>query len=109
METEPRKIEIYRTRDGKAPYTDWYHSLNIDVQKKIYTRMKRVIGGNVGDHHSEGKGVWALIFDYGPGYRIYYGLHGNTLVLLLNGGSKKRQNHDIALAQKYWEDYKAND
>lgn len=75
---------------------------------EYFSRMKRVAEGNFGDHHAEGKGVWALIFDYGPGYRVYYGLNGNTLVLLLNGGTKKRQDRDIALAQKYWEDYKAN-
>lgn len=42
---------------------------------------------------------------YGPGYRIYFGKDGNKVVILLTGGTKKRQSRDIALAQEYWADY----
>ncbi|MEP7235699.1 MAG: hypothetical protein ABI778_10420 [Ignavibacteriota bacterium] len=47
--------------------------------------------------------------DVGPGYRIYYGLDGDRIVLLLSGGDKKTQTKDIALAEKYWNDYKTNE
>jgi putative addiction module killer protein len=108
MEAKPRKIEIYQTREGRKPYCDWFDTLDLEVRKKIDIRMKRVQAGNFGDHHGEGRGVWALIFDFGPGYRVYFGLQGGTLVLLLCGGQKKRQGRDIVLAHKYWEDYRAN-
>jgi len=72
------------------------------------TRFKHIENGNLGDHHSEGKGVWAFIYDFGPGYRVYYGLTDEQkIVLLLSGGGKKRQNRDIQKAIEYWEDYKA--
>ncbi len=38
--------------------------------------------------------VVAILF--GPGYRLYYGREGNTLVILLGGGTKARQARDIA-------------
>lgn len=47
-----------------------------------------------------------LRIDYGPGYRIYYGRRGNDTVMLLAGGTKARQHHDIEIAQRYWQDCK---
>ena len=44
--------------------------------------------------------------DFGPGYRIYFGKDGNRLIILIAGGTKKRQDKDIAEAVKFWSDYK---
>ena len=44
--------------------------------------------------------------DFGPGYRLYFGRDGDSLVILLAGGTKRRQQHDIAMAQARWADYK---
>jgi putative addiction module killer protein len=41
-----------------------------------------------------------------PGYRIYFGKDGARLIVLLGGGTKKRQPDDIAMALTRWEDYK---
>jgi putative addiction module killer protein len=53
-----------------------------------------------------GEGVWELRIDYGPGYRIYFGKKGTTIVILLTGRDKKSQDRDIAKAKKYWLDCK---
>ena len=37
---------------------------------------------------------------------MYFGKDGETLVILVAGGTKKRQAQDIALAQERWSDYK---
>ena len=50
-------------------------------------------------------GLFELKINYGPGYRIYFGLDGDALVVLLCGGDKSSQNRDIDLARKYWMDY----
>jgi putative addiction module killer protein len=53
-----------------------------------------------------GKGVMEYRVDFGPGYRIYFGRSGKEMVILLAGGSKRRQQADIAVAQARWADYK---
>ncbi|WP_308434467.1 type II toxin-antitoxin system RelE/ParE family toxin [Thalassobaculum fulvum] len=39
-----------------------------------------------------------LRVDHGPGYRLYLARHGETVVVLLCGGDKRRQSRDIARA-----------
>jgi putative addiction module killer protein len=53
-----------------------------------------------------GGGIAELRLDFGPGYRIYYGRDGETLVVLLGGGTKRRQQEDIKTAQALWLEYK---
>ena len=53
-----------------------------------------------------GEGVFELRIDFGPGYRVYYGLDSKTLVILLVGGTKKQQAREVEMAQTYWKTYK---
>ena len=62
--------------------------------------------GNLGDYRSVGEGVCELKIDYGPGYRVYFGQIGSTIVLLLCGGNKSTQEQDIRRAIEYWTDYR---
>lgn len=54
-----------------------------------------------------GQGVAEYRIDFGPGYRIYIGQDGEMLIILLGGGTKKRQSADIQLARQRWQEYKA--
>lgn len=58
------------------------------------------------DHKGVGAGVYEYRIDFGPGYRIYFGKDGDQLVILLAGGTKKRQDADIRTAKEHWRDYK---
>jgi putative addiction module killer protein len=71
------------------------------------TAVLRVEMGNLASVKSVGRGVSELRLDFGPGYRVYFGRDGERLVILLCGGSKRRQQADIEDAQAYWSDYKA--
>lgn len=62
--------------------------------------------GNPGDFKSVGGGVFELRLTFGPGYRVYFGRDGDDFVILLAGGTKQRQQEDIAVAQTRWTDYK---
>ena len=62
--------------------------------------------GNFSNVKGVGSGVFEYRIDFGPGYRIYLGKDGDRLVILLGGGTKKRQNTDIAMAIARWQDYK---
>ena len=46
------------------------------------------------------------MIDWGPGYRVYLGKDGDKLVILLGGGTKKRQQKDIDRAKELWLEYK---
>jgi putative addiction module killer protein len=102
-------IEIFRYQleDGKEPVSDWLLSLkDKQAQAKIRIRIKRFETGNFGDSESVGDGVQELREHLGAGYRVYFGRHGKTVVILLCGGTKKSQPADIKNAKEYWADWK---
>lgn len=61
--------------------------------------------GNFGDVKPVGEGVSERRIDYGPGYRLYFGRDGERLVILLAGGTKRRQQRDIDRAKAAWREY----
>ncbi len=78
----------------------WFEKLK-DRKAKIRITARLVAiqeNGHFGDHKSVGGAVSELRFHFGPGYRIYYTLRGQELVLLLGGGDKDTQEKDIAKA-----------
>ena len=106
MEVQPREIRNYQTLDGRKPFREWLDDLRDNRAKvRIEKRLDRVELGNLGDYRFVGEGVWELKIDYGPGYRVYFGQVGSTLILLLCGGDKSSQSQDILTAQDYWKDY----
>ncbi|TRT59660.1 MAG: type II toxin-antitoxin system RelE/ParE family toxin [Microcystis aeruginosa Ma_QC_C_20070703_M131] len=108
MATQPREIERYVTADGQIPFDNWFDSIRVSkTQTIISKRLDRVRMGNLGDYRSVGGGVFELRIDYDPGYRIYFGQVGTTIVLLLCGGDKSSQIKDIRQAQEYWRDYRS--
>lgn len=70
------------------------------------TAVTRLALGNFSNVKGVGSGVFELRIDFGPGYRVYFGKDGERLIILLGGGIKKRQQHDINAAGVNWEDYK---
>lgn len=101
------KVIIYMTKSGKEPFTDWLDDLDKPARAIIRTRLNRLELGNFGDSKTiKGyPGIRELRIDYGPGYRIYFGMKGLTIVILLTGGDKKSQTRDIEKAKRYWTDY----
>jgi len=88
-------IEIRQT----DVYSKWFDGLrNRAAQVRINVRIRRLSLGNPGDVKSVGKGVSELRISYGPGYRVYFTKHGDTVVILLAGGDKRTQKQDIQKA-----------
>ena len=102
------EILIYATDTGKEPFSDWESALDKKIRAAAMRRLDRLRLGNFGDAKriQNGNGIWELRIDLGPGYRIYFGRKGATIVVLLVGGSKRSQPRDIAKARQYWLEYK---
>jgi len=102
------KVLQYLTASGRKPLAEWLEGLrDREARARISARLDRLSAGLLGDWKSVGGGVCELRIDHGPGYRVYYGQDGNTLILLLRGGTKRTQTKDIEKAHEYWQDYKA--
>lgn len=104
MEAKPQKI-VHHLNDSGDPFDRWMEKLkDATAFSKINIRLKRVAQGNFGDHAPVGGGVSELREHYGPGYRIYYGQDGDTVVVL-TGGTKSTQAKDIRAAMTLWKEY----
>ncbi len=106
VETYPYSIEYYVAEDGKKPFKDWLENLrDVRARAKIRVRIDRVRLGNLGEKKHISQEVNELRIDYGPGYRVYFGLEENRMILLLAGGDKSSQKKDIARAIEYLQDH----
>jgi putative addiction module killer protein len=105
-EPKERKTEYYSTAQGIEPFRDWRSGL-VDPKLKVAvdSRIRRLRLGLFGDSKNVGNGVFEARIDYGPGYRVYYGVHDMEIVLLC-GGDKKTQDSDIANAQSLLADHR---
>jgi putative addiction module killer protein len=95
----------YIEPSGENPFRKWLTELSDAHTARIQARLFRAEGGNLGDHKPLGAGVYELRMDFGPGFRVYFGLEHRTPVLLLCGGDKSSQRSDIAKAKNYWRQY----
>lgn len=101
-------VEIleYLTEDGHNPFREWLETLNDrEARARVRVRINRIRLGNFGDSKSVGSGISELRIPYGPGYRVYFGKQGNTVVVLLCAGDKRTQRRDIEVAQERWQEY----
>lgn len=98
-------VREYVAANGKNPFREWLNSLTTAVRARIQARVLRFELGNLGDHKSAGEGVWEARVMFGPGYRIYFGKDGESIIVLLAGGDKGTQAKDISRAQGFWNDY----
>ena len=71
---------------------------------KVAIALTRIEQGNTSNAKAVGGGVHEYRLDFGPGYRIYFGMDGAVLVILLGGGTKQGQQRDIDAAQARWSD-----
>lgn len=99
-------VREYLDRGGRSPYAEWFDSLNAQAAAKVAIAITRIGQRNFSNLKSIGSGVHECRIDFGPGYRVYFGKDGERLVILLGGGTKKRQQKDINNAIARWQDYK---
>src|SRR5207245_1104168 len=91
---------------GRAPFADWFGGLDAVTAARVDRYIRRLEAGNFGAAKALRDGVFELRLDFGPGYRVYYGRDGQAIIILLGGGSKRRQDADISAAVDRWRRYK---
>jgi len=101
------EIAEYLDEDGDSPFGKWFADVDVQAALRVRRALARMEQGNFGDSKGVGEGVMERRIPFGPGYRLYYGRDGETLVILLIGGTKKRQSDDIDAAKQHWAAYKA--
>lgn len=107
ISVKQRTYSYFKDENGVEPVKEWLDNLKRQ-DKFAYSKVTKRIGraklGNFGDHKLF-DGIGELIIDYGPGYRVYFGIDGDEIIILLNAGTKKRQQADIDLAKLRWKLY----
>jgi putative addiction module killer protein len=97
----------YQTEDGRVPFSEWLASIQDKaIQARIRVRLRRLETGLFGDCEPVGDGVLELREHAGAGFRVYFGRHGRTIIVLLVGGTKRTQARDIQEAKAFWLDWK---
>jgi len=99
-----RVVELL-LEDGSSPYADWFATLDPVAAAKITVAKVRIAQGNL-SNVDWFLGIGEYKIDWGPGYRVYLARDGKTVIVLLGGGTKKRQQKDIDRAVKLLESYK---
>ena len=95
----------YIGADGSNPFRTWFGGLDPHAAAKIATATLRLEMGNTSNVKWIGL-IGEYRIDWGAGYRIYLGKDGDALIILLGGGTKKRQHVDIERAKALWSEYK---
>jgi len=96
----------YLDEKGRSPFRRWFDRLDAVAAAKVAIALTRIEQGNTSNAKAVGGGVHEYRLDFGAGYRIYFGMDGAVLVILLGGGTKQGQQRDIDAAQARWSDYK---
>jgi putative addiction module killer protein len=99
------EVRYYFRDDGRSPFEAWFVDLGVQAAAKVTVALARLERANFSNVKSVGRGVLEYRIDWGPGLRVYFGRDGNHAVILLAGGTKRRQRKDVEAAQAYWADY----
>ena len=100
------ELRYYLASDGGSPFEEWFTDLDAAAAAKVAVALARLEQGNLSNVKPVGEGVLEYRINWGPGYRVYFGRDGDTLVILLTGGTKRRQQSDIETAKASWTDYR---
>ena len=103
----PRSLLEYLDANGDSPFRDWFDDPDSLAAAKVSVALTRIEQGNLSNAKGVGEGVSEYRLDFGPGYRVCFGRDGTVLVILLGGGTKRRQQRGIEDAKRRWADDKA--
>lgn len=86
-----KDVRELQLEDGSSPFADWFDNLPAIAANRVMVALRRMRQGNLGDWKTVGEGVSEHRIHFDKGYRVYFGRDGDSLIILLGGGTKKRQ------------------
>ncbi len=95
----------YTAADGRSPFSEWLSSLSPEARRRVNMARERMTEEKFSNVKRLSGGISEYRINFGPGYRIYFGREGNSIIILLGGGTKQRQSGDISVAKDRWDDY----
>ena len=101
----PHRVLEFLTAGSRSPYREWLDGLDMTIRARSQARILRFETGILGDHRAVGDGVCESRVDFGPGYRVYFGVEREKVVVLLGGGDKQTHKRDIRSAKANWKNY----
>jgi putative addiction module killer protein len=109
QDAKQKTVIFFTDANAKEPFTRWLKGLgDPTTRRRILKRIYRLEHGHYGDCKSLKGGVFEPSLNFGAGYRIYFGIDGDTIIVLRNGGNKSTQPHNIETAKIYWKEYLRN-
>lgn len=99
------KVEEYLTEEGKNHYREWFNGLSVEYASKVAAARTRMMAGSIGNVKPIDGTLKEYRIDWGPGIRIYIVQNGDTLIVLLGGGTKSGQKTDIKQAKELRDEY----
>lgn len=99
------ELREYIDESGRNRFRRWLGGLDSNASLRVRTALARLEAGNLSNVRGVGSGVLEYRIDFGSGYRVYFGRDGETLIILLAGGTKARQQRDIESARDLWAAY----
>ncbi|MCY3711088.1 MAG: type II toxin-antitoxin system RelE/ParE family toxin [Caldilineaceae bacterium] len=100
------EIREYIDNRGRSSFGRWVDGLDAGAAARVRTSLARMEAGNLSNVRGVGSGVSECRINVGPGCRVYFGRDGDTLIILLGGGTKARQQRDIEGARELWQEYR---
>lgn len=94
------RLREYLDTEGRSPYGVWFDGLNTPAAVKVAAALYQLAAGNVANLKRVGSGVFERTIEFGPGYRVYFAWDGKSVVILLGGSTKQRQQHAIDAAKE---------
>jgi putative addiction module killer protein len=91
------RVEEYVRENGSRPFRQWFDRLDSLAAAKVTTAMMRLTLGNTSSVKWF-RGIGECVINWGPGYRVYLAQEGTALIILLTGGTKRRQHADVERA-----------
>ncbi len=97
------QIRTLTLDSGDTPFDLWMSRLDRRSRAKIRAYIDRVaLGGSQKNTKALGDGLNEIKINFGPGFRVYFGVIKSEVMLLIGGGSKATQSRDIERAQELW-------